>query len=187
VRFKKLDEDAEQFMAFPVLAALARRAMTTRQLTHILLMGREAVVRRLKELEKAGYVVKRSDSKWVLITRLAALGVPSPSGILGITPTDEVIGPGEVTENVVLEPYDAPGKAQEGVPDSPPVEAQPKSPSEKIAAHFDVPLELDGAGVAVGKIAPCKSCGKPTPLKYGNDTICPRCAKVWGKVTDVQD
>lgn len=205
-KWGKLGKEAEDFLAFPILAALARRPLSTKELTHSLLVSQSAILKRLHQLEELGYVVQRaSDSRWVMMVRLMAVGAPAPSGVEGVTPAvDQAPLRSElVPGNVILEPSVGPQEEQEGAQVSACVPVMPEGSERrvdiegvaaKVAARFGVPVTFDDLGAAnVGIIAGCVSCQRKTPLKYGGTALCPACARVWGavgkesEVSDVQN
>ena len=194
-KWGKLGKEAEDFLAFPILAALARRPLSTKELTHSLLVSQSAILKRIHQLEDLGYVVQRaSDSRWVMMVRLMAVGAPAPSGVEGITPAvDQAPLRSElVPGNVVLEPCGGPQEEQGGAEVSACVPVMPEGPERrtdnaavavKVAARFGVPVAFDDLGpVNVGIITSCVSCFRNTPLKYGGTALCPACARVWGVV-----
>ena len=188
-RFKKWGRDADDFAAFPILAALARRPLSTLELSRLLTTDQSNIRRNCNRLEDLGWVVQRKDdSRWVMITRLVAVGIPQSDGVPGVTLTSgKPIGAGPATSRVVLEPA---GEAQEGLGGSAAVEPPPvavagqpgpaRPSSELVAGHFGVPLELEGVGCRAGALEACVWCGARTPLKYGDRAICPRCARKEG-------
>lgn len=184
-RFRKWGRDADDFAAFPILAALSRRPLSTLELSRLLTTDQRNIRRNCKRLEELGWVVQRKDDvRWVMVVRLVAVGLPQPDGVPGVTPTaGKPIGAGPATSRIILEPR---REAQEGPGGSAAVEPPPvavagqpgpaRPSSELVAAHFSVPLELEGVGCRAGTLEGCKWCGARTPLKYG-DPICPRCAR----------
>ena len=177
----------EDFASFPVLAALAQRPLTTMELAHILLTSQSKVRERLITLEERGWVVQRvKDKRWVMIIRLMATGVPTPHGESWVNPDVEtLLEPGPPTDRIVLEasgdaglePCEPRVKRLVARPVARPPEP-PKANPEKVAAHFGVPVDIGGVGVGVGVVGPCHWCGTKTPLRYGDRSLCPPCAKV---------
>jgi hypothetical protein len=178
--------EADEFFAFPVLAAIARRPMTTSEVARVLGMRPDAIRKKIQVLEKWGYIVKRSgDNRWVMIVRLMAVTMAARS-VPGVTPNED---PAILVGDVVLEPQDAPEPAQDEV--QPPVpEEEPSEGSEsptggryRVALQLGVPESLQNLGVLrLGRIEPCVGCGRQSPVKYGDSSVCKECARVWGVV-----
>ncbi len=190
MKLKKLKREAEDFLSFPILAALSRRSMTERELGHTMLLSRCAIRNRLKALKEAGYIIKGEGGKWTMIVRLGALTIPEATGVPGVTPTPDEVAHGPAAGVPILEAVKAPQSPPpvptlKEVVDTPPVATQTTLEGNmRVAAHFNVPVFLSDEGsVAVGKMCQCKLCGGKTPLKYGSSAICVRCARVWGRVT----
>lgn len=191
-RWKKLGAEAENYLAFPVLVALSRRPFSDRELCHVLQLAPDSVRRRAKQLEGLGYIVKRKvDSRWVMVVRLMAIGVPAPSGVPGVTPgvVENPVSEEVQVGKVVLEPQEAAGEAQQEVEAREGVEApsvRSESPTDAVtrwAGHFKVPAGLEGYGALhLEAVQGCASCTSPTPLRYGSTSICAKCARVWESV-----
>jgi len=191
---KRAGEDLN-FIAIPILAALAHRPMNTRELARTLLCSSSSIKKRTKQLEEQGCIVKRVDHKWVPIVAFRMERVPEMPAY-----PQEKVEPGPATGPLlseVLGPVkDAPEGSQE--PDSdvplpkvgltlppeeqdlykPPVPYKKVSPrATKVSKHFRVPAFLKRKGEAgMGKLGAC-GCGKSTPLKYGTEAVCPLCAR----------
>lgn len=153
-------------LCLPVLAVLASRPQTIWQIKKLLMLNPVSIARRLKDLEAAGWVVKRSDNRWQMVVRLK----PEP-----VKPVVPDVPPAH---------QDAPGTIVQ-VPEVPEFKATHLDPTagrdSGLATHFRVPVELIGRGlVGAGTIAPCTICNKSTPLKYGGQAICPTCARRMG-------
>lgn len=183
MRYRKLTGEAAEFLSFPVLVAISRGPHTTAELSRKLLVSRANVYNHLKRLEQLGYVVRRKvDNRWVLVVRVRMEGVPQ-------TARGQVM-PGQATEEVALdalptatkqEPAGATQRAEAvSVAVQPsPVQAagQGLSAAGALAARFGVPeAGLDGE-LAIGPIGQCKTCGRPTVLKYGDVRTCVACAR----------
>lgn len=192
-RWKPLGEESEEFLAFPILAALARRPMTQRELSHTFQLSDRAVKRRLARLEELGFIVQRlKDFRWVMVVRLMAVGVPAPSGVPGVTvgAAQKPVRDEVVLGRVVLEPLNAPGSTQQGG-DAVPVTPAPSEGSTRrvaaVAERFGVPESFEDLGEAcVGTIGRCITCRTHTPLRFGATHLCPTCARVW-RESDVQN
>lgn len=183
MRWDQVGKEAEEFLAFPVLAALSRRPLTSRELCHVLRLGGSAVTRRTNFLEKHGFIVRRSgDQRWVMVVRLMAMGVSDPPGDTPVT--------GRVTlREVVLGPQEPVGREQVEAEGSVGAEESAEGsesligPAKKLALRFGVPEILPMKGeVTLARITPCQKCGKSTPLRYGEIRVCAGCARLWGSV-----
>jgi DNA-binding transcriptional ArsR family regulator len=171
--------EREAFLVFPMLAALAKRAMNMNELCRLLYIHRATAGRRLRELERKGWVVQRRDGRWVVVVRLRVEGVLRPTGVPGIDP---VLGcePGEVGHDPAADVLPAAVDAQEKRPIAEVVEATktPQTASQKVAAKFGVPWVLDGLGsLSISTVGGCSLCSRPTMLRYGSDRVCPGCAR----------
>ena len=173
--------EREAFLVFPILAALAKKPMKIMDLVRLLYVTRETVARRLRELERKGWVVQKKDGKWVVVVRLRVEGAPVPSQVAG---SDPVLGmeAGEVSRDPASDVLPAAVGLQDRVPiaDATDARQRPQTASEKVAAKFKVPDKLAGRGeLSISTVGPCSICERPTMLKYGNDKVCPSCARNW--------
>ena len=169
----------EDLLIFPLLAAVALTPMTSSDLARLMHLGTATTCKRLKRLESLGYVVKRSDNRWVAVVRLRVEGAIKPVGVPGL---DE-------GAHLAVEPPTGPSGALEdglagiSMPHAPPrAVAVPQevqlTPSQKLARKFKVPEIIDGLGaVGIGAVVGCLHCRKPTPLKYGVSALCPSCSR----------
>lgn len=162
-------------LGFPVLAALARKPMSAREVSRNLLMSRSQVYVRLKELEQQNLIIQRArDLKWVPVV---SIKYEKPEE-----------GARNLPENAPERPHESRsedfGRKPEAAPPDPkpepykpsiPVSASPNA--ARIAKHFRVPAVITGKEASMGKLERCDQCEKPTPLKYGNVPICPICAR----------
>ena len=199
----KLGEDAEEFLAFPVLVALGRRPMSAKELSFVLKISQDAVRRRCDQLEKLGYIVKRaSDRRWVMVVRLVAQGVPQPTGVPGINPgvAESPVVDGIPVGMVVLEPPVPPGetvreaeaRAQREAAEAASRRLAPQAKAQELAERYGVPVSFPDIGtISLGGIGECVACRRSSPLKYGATRLCAKCARVWGvvgeEVESVQD
>jgi len=162
------------FVAFPVLAAVAVEAGTVRELSHRLMLPMTSIRRRLKQLEQQHLVARRHDNRWIPLVTIRMERVPDPPAN-----PEEKVGPGEPTGPVVIAPEQPEPQENVPTPITPPL---PKKkfkvdPSNKASKHFRVPAVLENLGEAsVGALGRCK-CGNATPLRYGSTSVCPICAR----------
>lgn len=185
----RLPEDVAPTTMFAVLAVIAYKPSTSAEVAHATYIGRDCVAGHLKKLEHLGWIVQRlRDRKWVMRVLLAPLEVPEPTGVPGERPK---LNPKRVEQPVLgsgfMRPVLAPGEEQPLVTPTDPPEGAPapqdwRSSSEKLAEQWSLPYNLKGivGCIAVGKIAQCSKCGKPTPVRYGEVVVCPICARNWG-------
>ena len=191
---KRAGEDLN-FIAIPILAALAHRPMNTRELARTMLCSTSSIKKRCKQLEAQGCIVKRVDFKWVPIVAFRMERLPEmpaypqekvePGKATGPL-LSEVLGPIENAPEGTQEPRDAtlPPKVGLSIPPDEPTPYKPPTPrikvsdkALKVSKHFRVPADLGGKGEAgMGKLGAC-ACGKSTPLRYGAVSVCPLCAR----------
>lgn len=170
VQVRKFNESVEEFLSFPVLAALSVKPMNLRDLSRHMLISRERIRKRLNHLRGLGWVVKRDDYKWEMKVALSPNGAPTPTEVPGVSPETHQDAPGKVFQW----PKPPEPKADQPV--------APESPQSKLAKHFRVPQELRGlGGLMIGTVTPCHKCTKPTPIKYGSVAVCPSCSRLWGE------
>ena len=195
---KRAGEDLN-FIAIPILAALAHRPMNTRELARTMLCSTSSIKKRCKQLEQQGCIVKRVDYKWVPIVAFRMERLPEMPAY-----PQEKVEPGKATGPLlseVLGPVkndrEGPQQPSEGesAPDpvpqiglsippdeptpykAPKLRAQVSDKALKVSKHFRVPAHLGGKGEAgMGKLGAC-ACGKSTPLRYGVVSVCPLCAR----------
>ena len=185
--WKRLNREAENFLAFPVLVALSNRPLNARELSHALLVSRDTIYLRCRELESLGYIVQRKkDNRWVMVVQLQKGGLLEPTGVPGIHPdTPPKQGPPREVFPVVTPPVpqDAPERTRGAVVGSPVAPPKPSVPGgnvavERQARHFNIPAMVEGEGwLSVGKLEPCSVCHAVTPIKYGTTSICASCAR----------
>lgn len=168
VLFKRLGKETERFLAFPILAVIARRPMTCKDVSRTMLQSLSSVLKRLRQLEKMGYAVKRADRKWEMKVALSAIPAPSSEAILyngsHEAPEPDRGSPWHEARRHLVEPVKTPVTA-----------------AEKLAAYFKSPESIEHLGViGTGALGKCSNCGRLTPLRYGNTLYCPVCARKEG-------
>jgi hypothetical protein len=178
------------FVAFPVLAAVAVEAGTVRELSHRLKLPMTSIRRRLKQLEQQHLVARRHDNRWIPLVCIRMERVPEVP-----THPEEKVQPGEPTGPVIVSPPSETGPPEQNsepegpVPQlktpalprkayksrAPNVEVSPKALI--VSKHFRVPAYIRKFGEATtGAPARCE-CGTATPLKYGDTPRCPLCSR----------
>ena len=170
--------EASELLVFPILAALSKCPMNMMEIARALHLGLSTVKKRLHELEKVGYVVKRADNKWVVVVRLKiegalkAVGVPGIDDKLDVAVEEGPGGSGSLEDD--LRGLDFAHAKPEPVVK--PVEVL--TASQKVARQFKVPEWIEGLGsVGIGAIVACLHCKKPTPLRYDRSALCATCAR----------
>jgi DNA-binding transcriptional MocR family regulator len=164
-------ESDVDFVSYPILHAISNSPMTARQLSRKLLLNRNSVYRALAKLEAQNLVVKRAkDLKWVPLC------------------TIKIERPTETLRNTSQEAQEA---AEEPLPNAPtltpppPKEKPYKPPSDpdadpqalRVSQHFRVPARISRKQANIGPVAACDNCQRPTPLRYGEVSLCPLCAR----------
>lgn len=169
--------DELNFMAFPILAAISRKPMTSRELQHTLLISKAQMNKRLRQLKDQNLIVKRDDKKWIPLVVLRMEAPPTPTAY-----PEEKVPPGAPTGPVI-----AASKEFHTVPriDGPPVVGKKMGPKPKakesamavkVATKFNVPASLQGHEVSISTASSC-GCGRTTIMRYGPTVVCAVCAR----------
>jgi DNA-binding Lrp family transcriptional regulator len=194
-------KDILQASDFLILQALERRPMTAPELARVIQISAPTVKKRLKRYEEHG-VVRKYGTKWYpnLVLWVApsadlAEGVSGQKVMVQTPNVPEIlervrVEQGEVVENTPSEAPEGPGTPPRVVPDPPPPgkEKRPYEPprtrakvsesASRLAKKMRIPPHLEGRGeVSMGRARKCITCNRVSPIRYGEETVCPMCAR----------
>ncbi len=178
---------------FLILEALNRKPMTTTELAKALQISRDSVRLRIKRFQKLGLVLQQyPDRRWVikLIVRvetvnetLEQVGLTSGSDqpkIMSKKALPNAPEAAQIASEDVLPPPPDLGAAEELKPDRKAVPPKvPVSPNAlKLSERFNLPAHKYRMGeLNMGAMGGCMKCGKGTPFRYGEQNLCPLCAR----------
>jgi hypothetical protein len=175
------------FIGFPILAALARKPMGSKELRQTLLISRATMNRHLRILIAQNLIIKGADMKYHprVILRMEHPPEVQPGPVETMPPGapkgPAIVTPPQVAPETSSEDFHTVPTLANPKPEPKPYKP-PKAPEGtgaqalKLSKHFRIPAEIDGQEVAMGAVGGC-SCGKPTPLKYGGTPVCAICAR----------
>ena len=183
---------------FMILEALGKLPMTTRELSLATQVSAHTITKKLKRLEENNLVMRGMGKKWhasfvvwVASAKDVAEGINGEKVVY--TPPVEpspIVESGNVPRNAQEGPQEAHSEAKRTIPTAvpPPPEPKPYRPpktrqvvserAEKMSKRMNIPPYLEGRGeVSMGQVMKCQLCVRTTPIKYGEDSVCPMCAR----------
>jgi DNA-binding transcriptional ArsR family regulator len=116
-------------MAFPILAALARKPMARKELAQTLQISQSAISRRLAELVGQNLIIKGEDKKYHPMVILRMEAPPAPESIV-----DNKIPAGQPVGPAVIEPAESFAAVPQIEPAKPkPVAYKAPEPEEEVS------------------------------------------------------
>ena len=161
---------------FILISAICARPMNTAELARETTMSERTILSRLRRFEELGIIIRRSpDRRW---QAAVILRIETPKETVEV-----------VTGKKVKAEFPDPQPEREVpkvlLPPPPPKTYEPPRPSapvsdlaKRISARMRVPAyAIEYGEVSLGKLGACVKCSTTTPLRYGQDSLCPLCAR----------
>lgn len=153
-------EKLDSGFSYGILAFLEGRPQNLSEIARSTGMSKLAVKRRVRKLEEAGFVIRRSDNKYqcaVILLPIKAeeaakahLSAPEQPKIEATEPQERKFSPEKSTAS---------------------------EQAKTIAKRANLPAQLGSGELSIGKGGKCVKCNKTTVFKYGDKAYCATCAR----------
>lgn len=172
-----------------ILNALARRPMNNKEIMRATHLSEDAIRKRTIELESQNIIHRCHNRQWVVnivlwvapVTDIASV----TSGEKVILKTPEIEGEEPLPERKIPRPpkVEADGEQKPEEYRPPKTIRKVSKEAERLGNRMNIPTYLEGYGeLSMGKLGKCTLCAqknenKPTPFRYGGESVCPLCAR----------